>query len=111
MLRDLLARWPLIRQLRDGGDGTGVEAMSPATRELQTKTAGAPVALSVCPFCAVGCGQLVHPRDGKLHATEGDPESPISRGRLCPKGAASHQLLTPAGRVTTVTHSARFATR
>jgi formate dehydrogenase major subunit len=111
MLRDLLARWPLIRQLRDGGDGTGVEAMSPATRELQTKTAGAAVARSVCPYCAVGCGQLVHHRDGKLLAIEGDPESPISRGRLCPKGAASHQLLTHAGRLTKVKYRAPFATR
>ena len=111
MWRDLLAEWPLIRQLREGGDGTGPEAMSERTRELQTKTAGAAVARSVCPYCAVGCGQLVHHRDGKLIAIEGDPESPISRGRLCPKGAASHQLLTHDGRLTKVKYRAPFATR
>jgi formate dehydrogenase major subunit len=111
MWRDLLREWPLIRQLRDGGDGTGPEAMSRRTQELQTKTAGAAVARSVCPYCAVGCGQLVHHRDGKLLAIEGDPESPISRGRLCPKGAASHQLLTHAGRLTKVKYRAPFAKR
>jgi formate dehydrogenase major subunit len=108
---DLIRQWPLLRQLREGGDGTGPEAMSARTRELQTKTAGAAVARSVCPYCAVGCGQLVHHRDGKLLAIEGDPESPISRGRLCPKGAASHQLLTHAGRLTKVKYRAPFATR
>jgi formate dehydrogenase major subunit len=111
MWRDLFAEWPLIRQLREGGDGTGPEAMSRHTLELQTKTAGAAVARSVCPYCAVGCGQLVHHRDGELIAIEGDPESPISRGRLCPKGAASHQLLAHAGRLTKVKYRAPFATR
>jgi len=106
---DLIRQWPLLRQLREGGDGTGPEALSARTRELQTKTAGAAVARSVCPYCAVGCGQLVHHRDGKLIAIEGDPESPISRGRLCPKGAASHQLLTHAGRLTKVKYRAPFA--
>ena len=106
---DLIRQWPLLRQLREGGDGTGPEALSARTRELQTKTAGAAVARSVCPYCAVGCGQLVHHRDGKLIAIEGDPESPISRGRLCPKGAASHQLLTHGGRLTKVKYRAPFA--
>jgi len=108
---DLIRQWPLLRQLREGGDGTGPEAMSELTRELQAKTAGAAVARSVCPYCAVGCGQLVHHREGKLVAIEGDPESPISRGRLCPKGAASHQLLTHDGRLTKVKYRAPFATR
>ncbi len=108
---DLLREWPLWRQLREGGDGTGSEAMSRRTRELVPKTAGAQVARSVCPYCGVGCGQLVHHRNGKLVAIEGDPESPISRGRLCPKGAASHQLLTHAGRQTRVKYRAPYATR
>jgi formate dehydrogenase major subunit len=56
----------------------------------------------VCPYCAVGCGQLVFHRDGRLVAIEGDPASPISEGHLCPKGAASHELLTHAGRATQV---------
>jgi formate dehydrogenase major subunit len=102
--------WPVLRQIREGGDGTGPEAMSRRTRELRPKTDGLTAARSVCPYCAVGCGQLVFHRDGELVAIEGDPESPISRGHLCPKGAASHQLLTHAGRLTTVRYRAPFAT-
>jgi formate dehydrogenase major subunit len=102
MPSSLLRRWPLMRQLLDGGDGTGPEAMSDATRALGMRTAGASVSRSVCPYCAVGCGQLVHHRDGKLVAIEGDPASPISEGHLCPKGAASFELLTHPGRETTV---------
>jgi formate dehydrogenase major subunit len=52
------------------------------------------VVQSVCPYCAVGCGQLVYVEDGKISQIEGDPASPISRGRLCPKGAASKGLVT-----------------
>jgi formate dehydrogenase major subunit len=102
--------WPLLRQLREGGDGTGVEAMSQRTRELRPRTDGARVARSVCPYCAVGCGQLVFHRDGEVVAIEGDPESPISRGRLCPKGAASHQLLTQPARLVRVKYRPPFAT-
>ena len=53
---------------------------------------------SVCPYCAVGCGQLVHVKDGAITNIEGDPDSPISRGRLCPKGAATFQLVTGSHR-------------
>jgi len=94
MLAELLLKWPLIRQLQTGSDGTGAEAMSEATRELKPKNDGAQVARSICPYCGVGCGQLVYHRDGKLISIEGDPESPISRGHLCPKGADSFQLVT-----------------
>jgi formate dehydrogenase major subunit len=99
-----------MRQLFDGGDGTGPEAMSERTRALGLRTSGASVARSVCPFCAVGCGQLVHHRDGKIEAIEGDPDSPLSEGHLCPKGAASHELLTHAGRATRAKYRAPFAT-
>src|SRR3982751_1122148 len=102
MLAELLLKWPLIRQLKNGADGTGVEAMSDATRDLKPKNADAQVAKSICPYCGVGCGQLVYHRDGKLISIEGDPESPISRGRLCPKGSDSFELLTHAGRETRV---------
>jgi len=102
--------WPLIRQILERKDGNGRESMSPRTLALRRKTAGAEVARSVCPYCAVGCGQLVFHREGKLVAIEGDPESPISRGRLCPKGAASHQLLTHGGRLTRVKYRAPYAT-
>ena len=84
-----LRRWPLIRQIFGGGDGTGHEAMSDATRALAPKTQGAEVTRSICPYCAVGCGRLVYHRGNEIVSIEGDPESPISRGHLCPKGAAS----------------------
>jgi len=102
MLSELLLKWPLIRQLQSGADGTGVEAMSDATRSLRPKHNGADVARSICPYCGVGCGQLVYHRDGKLISIEGDPQSPISRGHLCPKGADSFELVTHPGRATKV---------
>ena len=109
-MASLLRRWPVVRQLLDGGDGTGPEAMSERTRRLEPRTTGASVARSVCPYCAVGCGQLVFHRDGVLESIEGDPTSPISEGRLCPKGAASFELLTHAARATGVKYRAPFAT-
>lgn len=80
--------------------------MSERTRHLEPRTSGAEVARSICPYCAVGCGQLVHHRDGKLLAIEGDPHSPISQGTLCPKGAASLQLLTHERRLQRVKYRA-----
>jgi formate dehydrogenase major subunit len=109
MLWDLLRDWPLLRQLREGGDGCGPEAMSRRTRELRPKTDGCAVARSVCPFCGVGCGQRVFHRDGQVVAVEGDPESPISRGRLCPKGSATFELLTHPGRLTKVKYRAPYS--
>lgn len=101
-----LSRWPLIEQIRTGGDGTGPEAMSPGTRHLEPRNTGAEVARSVCPFCGVGCGQLIFHRDGKVVSVEGDPASPISEGHLCPKGAATQELLTHSGRATRVKYRA-----
>jgi formate dehydrogenase major subunit len=106
MLAELLLKWPLIRQLRYGSDGTGPDAMSGRTIELRKKNDGAKVARSICPYCGVGCGQLVYHRDDKVVSIEGDPESPISRGHLCPKGAASHELVTHPGRATKVKYRA-----
>ena len=80
--------------------------MSQRTRNLRPKNEGAEVARSICPYCAVGCGQLVFHRDGKIISIEGDPESPISRGHLCPKGAASYELLTHPARATKVKYRA-----
>jgi len=105
----LFRKWPLMRQLLDGGDGTGPEAMTDRTRTLKPRTTGAETARSVCPYCAVGCGQLIHHRDGKLVAIEGDPASPISEGHLCPKGAATFELLTHPGRATRVKYRAAGA--
>ena len=102
MIREFALKWPLLRQILHGGDGTGPEAMSDRTKNLRPRNEGAKVARSVCPYCAVGCGQLIFHKDEKLISIEGDPESPISRGRLCPKGADSFELLTHSKRVTKV---------
>jgi formate dehydrogenase major subunit len=109
MLKDLLKSWPVFRQLTTGGDGTGPEAMSAATRALGPRNAGTEVARSVCPYCAVGCGQLVFHRKGRIVSIEGDPQSPISGGHLCPKGAASFELLTHPARATQVKYRAARA--
>jgi formate dehydrogenase major subunit len=105
----LLDRWPLLRQIRDRADGTGPEAMSDRTHAIGARIDGAEVARSICPYCGVGCGQLVYYMDGRLLAIEGDPESPISQGTLCPKGSASYELLTHPGRLTNVLHRAPHA--
>src|ERR671934_2504822 len=80
---------PLVRQLRDPlGLGRAAQSKRSARLTPRTKTADK-VVQSICPYCAVGCGQRVYVKDGKVVQIEGDPDSPISRGRLCPKGAAS----------------------
>lgn len=101
-MKELLERWPLMRQILHGGNGTGREAMSKATKALKPRNHGAQVSRSICPYCGVGCGQLVYHKNGQLISIEGDPESPISRGHLCPKGSASYQLLTHPQRATKV---------
>jgi formate dehydrogenase major subunit len=111
VLKSLLSRWPLIEQIRTGADGTGPEAMSQRTRELRPKTDGAEVARSICPYCGVGCGQLVYHKQGKLVSIEGDPESPISRGHLCPKGADTFELHTHPGRLKKVKYRAPYSRR
>jgi formate dehydrogenase major subunit len=104
------ARWPLIQQLLTGADGTGPEAMTDRTHALRPRHETADVARSVCPYCAVGCGQLIYHTHGQVVSVEGDPESPISEGRLCPKGAATYELLTHAARATRVKYRAPGAT-
>lgn len=99
MIRELLSSWPVIRQIRTGSDGTGPEVMTERTRNLQARTVDAQVARSVCPYCGVGCGQLVYHKNGKLISIEGDPESPVSRGRLCPKGSDTYELHTHPARL------------
>jgi formate dehydrogenase major subunit len=110
MPNSFLRRWPVVRQILARADGTGAEAMSSRTETLEPRTAGASVAHSVCPYCGVGCGQLVFHRDGRLVSIEGDPGSPISEGHLCPKGAASFELLTHAARQTNVKYRAPHGT-
>ena len=94
--------WAFLRQLRGDPDA----AVSDRTRALKKKNDRAEVTRSVCPFCAVGCGQLVYHRGGQVVSIEGDPQSPISRGHLCPKGAASYELVTHPGRATLVKYRA-----
>jgi len=87
----LIASWPLLRQLREGDPlGLGRAVQSPRSKSLKPRIDDADhVVQSICPYCAVGCGQLVYVKDGEVTHIEGDPASPISRGRLCPKGQAS----------------------
>jgi formate dehydrogenase major subunit len=102
----VLSEWPVVRQLvaRDPS-GLGATAMSERTRALAPRTASADrVARSVCPYCAVGCGQLVYVKDEKIVDVEGDPDSPVSQGCLCPKGAATFQLVTGSHREKHVLH-------
>lgn len=109
MMKELLNSWPLLRQIQTGADGTGPESMTNRTRNLRPKNDGAEIARSICPYCAVGCGQLVYHKAGKLISIEGDPQSPISRGHLCPKGADTFELHTHAGRLKNVKYRAPFA--
>jgi formate dehydrogenase major subunit len=87
----LVESWPLLRQLREGDPlGLGKAVQSPHSKSLKPRIDEADhVVRSICPYCAVGCAQLVYVKDGEVTQIEGDPASPISRGRLCPKGAAS----------------------
>jgi formate dehydrogenase major subunit len=92
--------WPILRQIRERDVlAWDAVAASPRSQELRARTADADkVVPSVCPYCAVGCGQLVYVKDGKIIDIEGDPRSPISQGCLCPKGAATFQLVTGSHR-------------
>ena len=86
---------PLLRQARGDLLGEGKAARSPRSERLAPRTAAADrVVASVFPYCDVGCGQRVYVQDDRVIQIEGDPDSPISRGRLCPKGSATHQLVT-----------------
>ena len=91
---ELLESWPAFRQLREGDRlGLGKAAQSPRSQTLTPRIDEADhVVHSICPFCAVGCAQLVYVKGGEVTQVEGDPASPISRGRLCPKGAASKNM-------------------
>jgi formate dehydrogenase major subunit len=104
--------WPVLRQLgRDTlGLADAVQSQRSATLVSRTKTADR-VVKSVCPFCAVGCGQNVYVKDGKVTQIEGDPDSPISRGRLCPKGSASRELTQSPERQYTVKYRRPFGTQ
>jgi len=111
-VRTFIEGWPVYRQLTgDDPLGRGAAAQSARSKSLTPRTAEADsVAKSVCPYCAVGCGQRVYVKDGRVTQIEGDPDSPHSRGRLCPKGAASEQLVNGDARMTTIRYRAPYAT-
>lgn len=96
----VLSDWPVLRQLRSRDpSGLGATAASARTDGLRPRTESADrVGRSVCPYCAVGCGQLVYVKDDRIMDVEGDPDSPISQGCLCPKGAATFQLVAGSHR-------------
>src|SRR5699024_10036278 len=92
-------QWPVFRQVTKGDLlGRGSAVTSRATENITPRTEnGDRVGQSICPYCAVGCGEKNFGKDEKIIQLEGDPESPLPRGRLCPKGAASEELVNAAG--------------
>ena len=108
-------QWPVIRQVRTGDVlGRGPAVTSERTRTMAPRTSTADrVVQSVCPYCAVGCGQRIYVKKvagrERVVQIEGDPDSPVSRGRLCPKGSASEQLVNSPGRQTKVLYRAPHA--
>ena len=99
-VRRLLASWPVVRQLKgDDRLGLGTAAQSPRSAGLLARTESADrMVKSICPYCAVGCAQRIYVKDETVIQVEGDPDSPISRGRLCPKGSATKELVTGPSR-------------
>ena len=98
--------WQKVRKLpvvgRAADWGMGPHAVSRKTKKAGARIAGLKATESVCPYCAVGCGQVVYTRGGELVSIEGNPRSPINQGTLCPKGSASRQLVMQPGRLTKV---------
>jgi formate dehydrogenase major subunit len=95
-----LRELPVIGRAADWG--LGPAAVSKKTRKAGARITGLKATESICPYCAVGCGQVVYTRDGEIVDIEGNPNSPISQGTLCPKGSASRQLIQQPGRLTKV---------
>jgi formate dehydrogenase major subunit len=126
-LLERLRKWPVTRQVADVIEssrplsheiaelGMGAEAVSPRTREIRPRTQDAEVTASICPYCAVGCSTLIYSRGNRVIDIEGNPDSPINAGTLCPKGAATYQLTINPNRITRVLyrapHSAHWETR
>jgi formate dehydrogenase major subunit len=99
---------PLVGRAADWG--LGARAASRPTLQAGARIAGLEVTESVCPYCAVGCSQVVYTRGGELVDIEGNPRGPINQGTLCPKGSASRQLIQQPGRLTKVLHRRPHAT-
>jgi formate dehydrogenase major subunit len=107
-----LREWPVLKQLKArDASALGALAFSRRSEGLQPRTTAADkVVKSVCPYCAVGCGQLVYVKDNKITDIEGDPASPVSEGCLCPKGAATFQLVTGSHRTHSVLYRKPYGT-
>ena len=112
-LRELLNAWPVVRQFRDGDPlGRGAAVRSKRSANLQPRTAEADrVVDSICPYCAVGCAQKVYVTDEQVTQIEGSPDSPISLGKLCPKGSASKELVTGPDRELHVKYRRPYGTK
>lgn len=111
-VRSRLRSWPVVRQIAGAdplGRGTAVRSARTEALTPRTKTADR-VVKSICPYCAVGCGQRVYVKGDRVVQIEGDPDSPVSRGRLCPKGSATEQLVNNPSRVTTVRYRRPYGT-
>ncbi len=105
---DRAASWPVLRGVADLG--MGAEAVSDHTRRWRARIADADTkVVSVCPYCAVGCSQLIYVKDGAIIDIEGNPDAPINQGTLCPKGAATYELLNNPNRWTTVKYRAPYS--
>lgn len=101
-----LKDWSLPRQLA-GENHHSTAAKSTMSQTLRPRLEQADtVGTSICPFCAVGCSQLIYAKNGKAIQIEGDPRSPINQGTLCPKGAATLSLLNSETRLSTVKYRA-----
>lgn len=115
--RSLLERWPAFQDLKQWRKGRrfdqlglGETAVSDLTRSIEPRVRSADAVVpSICPYCAVGCAQLVYVKNGKIVGVEGDPASPINGGTLCPKGAATYSLVVNPMRVTTVKYRAPYS--
>jgi formate dehydrogenase major subunit len=110
-LSSFVGRWPVLRQARGDYTARGAAARSERHEHQRPRTETAEhVTRSICPYCAVGCGQLVYTEGGRVTQIEGDPASPISRGRLCPKGSATKSLVTSPLRLDRVRYRPPYAT-
>jgi formate dehydrogenase major subunit len=111
VVKKRIAAWPALRQLAGDPLGLGKAVKSDRSEHLMPRTVEADrVVASICPYCAVGCGQRVFVRGEAITQIEGDPDSPVSRGRLCPKGAATKSLVTGPGREYKVKYRPPYAT-
>lgn len=117
LVRNTLARWPAYQDLaawrrgeRFDRLGLGDTAVTEFTRSLQPRVRDADAVVpSICPYCGVGCGQLVYVKGGRIVDIEGNPASPVNGGTLCPRGAATYGFLVNPLRVTTVQYRAPHA--